>query len=124
MVRLLNSAKHKYARGYPEIITRLPEADIQVKGIRAWILQGENQQLVFFEIESSAHVPEHCHNYDQWGVMIEGRMELTINGKTRICGKGDEYIIPAQAKHCAKFSSNSRVVDLFSEKNRYKAKAH
>jgi len=54
--------------------------------------------------------------------MIEGKMELTINGETRICEKGDEYVIPAQAKHYAKFLTKSRVMDLFSEKNRYKTK--
>ena len=50
-------------------------------------------------------------------------MELTINGEARICEKGDEYVIPAQAKHYAKFLTKSRVMDLFSEKNRYKTKS-
>jgi quercetin dioxygenase-like cupin family protein len=108
--------------GYPEIITRLPEADISIKGIKAYILQGEKHQLVFFEIGPSAQVPEHNHDYDQWGMMIEGKMELTIEGETRICKKGDEYVIPAHAKHHARFLSKSRVMDFFSEKSRYKIK--
>lgn len=119
----MNNLKDKEAREYPEIIAQLPEADIQFKGIRAWILQGEKHQLVFFEMEPSAQVPEHCHDYAQWGLMIEGKMELTINGKPRICEKGDEYVIPAQAKHYAKFLTKSRVMDLFSEKSRYKTKS-
>jgi quercetin dioxygenase-like cupin family protein len=56
-------------------------------------------------------------------MVIEGRMELTINGKARICEKGDEYVIPAQAKHYAKFHCKTRVMDFFSEKNRYRAKS-
>ncbi len=118
----MNDLKSEQAGGYPEVITRLPVADISVKGIRAWILQGEKHQLVFFEMEQSAQVPEHFHNYVQWGIMIEGRMELTINGKARIYEKGDEYVIPSQAKHCAKFLSMSRVMDFFSEKSRYSPK--
>jgi quercetin dioxygenase-like cupin family protein len=43
----------------------MPEADIRLKGIRAWILQSEKHQLVFFEIEPSAQVPEHRHDYAQ-----------------------------------------------------------
>ncbi|MCJ7469914.1 hypothetical protein MUO74_05375 [Candidatus Bathyarchaeota archaeon] len=44
-------------------------------------------------------------------------MELTINGETRICEKGDEYVIPAQAKHYAKFLTKSRVMgSLLREK--------
>jgi len=119
----LDVVKGKRVQGFPEVITLLPEADIQFEGIRAWILQGEKHQLVFFEMESSAHVPEHSHDYPQWGMVIEGRMELVIDGKPRICKKGDEYVIPAQAKHYARFLSKSRVVDLFSEKNRYRHKS-
>ena len=119
----MDDLKGKHARGYPEIISRLPEADVQFKGIRAWILQSEKHQLVFFEMEPSAQVPEHCHDYAQWGIMIEGRMELTIDGQTRICEKGGEYVIPAEAKHHARFLTKSRVIDFFSEKNRYRPKS-
>jgi quercetin dioxygenase-like cupin family protein len=106
--------------GYPEVITRLPEADISIKGIRAHVLQGEKHQLVFFEMEPCALVPEHNHEYDQWGMMIEGKMELIIDGKTRTCEKGDEYVIPAHVKHRARVLSKSRVMDFFSEKDRYR----
>jgi quercetin dioxygenase-like cupin family protein len=85
--------------GYPEVIKQLPEADISVKGIEAHVLQGEKHQLVFFETEPSALVSERSHEYDQWGMMIEGKMELIIDGKTRICENGDEYVIPAHANH-------------------------
>jgi quercetin dioxygenase-like cupin family protein len=108
--------------GYPEVITRLPEADISIKGIEAHVLQGEKHQLVFFEMEPSTLVPEHSHEYDQWGMMIEGTMELIIDGKTRTCKNGDEYVIPAHAKHRARFLSKSRAMDFFSEKNRYRVK--
>lgn len=109
-------------RGYPEVITCLAEADIQFKGIRAWILQGTQHQLVFFEIESSAMVPEHSHRYPQWGMLIDGKMELTVDGKPRTIEKGDEYLVPAGAKHSARFFSKTRVADFFSEKNRYQPK--
>lgn len=110
-------------REFPQVITGLPEAEVPVEGICAWILQGEKHQLVFFEMAPYVIVPEHSHDYPQWGLMIEGEMELTINGKTRIVKKGDEYVIPAQAKHSAKFRCPSRVMDLFSEKTRYKTKS-
>jgi quercetin dioxygenase-like cupin family protein len=55
--------------------------------------------------------------------MVQGKMELTVNGEKRIIENGDEYVIPAQAKHSARFLIKSRVVDFFSEKNRYRAKS-
>ena len=120
----MDTPKSKQAQGYPTVITDLPEADIPFKGIKAWILQTEKRQLVFFEMQPDAVVPEHSHNYPQWGMLIQGEMKLTVDGKTKTIGKGDEYLIPAQAKHHVTFLTKTRVMDLFNEKNRYKPKAN
>ena len=114
--------KNKQANEFPTVITALPEAGIQAKGIKAWILQGEKHQLIFFEMQPDAIVPEHSHNYPQWGMVIEGKMKLTINDKTKTIKKGNEYLIPPQAKHHATFQTKTRVIDFFSEKTRYKTK--
>ena len=110
--------------GFPKAVTDLPEADIEFKGVRGWIAQGESHQIVFFEIESSGEVSEHSHNSSQWGIVVEGKMELTIDGKSKIYEKGDEYFIPARVKHSAKFLSKCRVLDFFGEKMRYKPRVH
>jgi quercetin dioxygenase-like cupin family protein len=109
-------------RGYVDAITELPEADIPFEGIKAWILQGETHQLVFFQMEAHAKAPVHSHDYAQWGMVIEGAMELTIEGTPRTYKKGDEYLIPARTQHEARFPVKSRVVDLFSERTRYQTK--
>lgn len=119
----MDDLKSKHVHSFPNVITCLPEADVRFKGVRAWILQGERHQLVFFEMEPSAQVPEHSHDYSQWGIMIEGKMELTIDSKPRIIEKGDEYVIPAKAKHYVRFLNKCRVIDFFSEKTRYKTKS-
>jgi len=92
------------------------------EGVKAWILQSDMRQLVFFEFEAGADVPEHSHGYPQWGIVIEGKMELIVNETPRVCEKGAEYVIPAGAKHRARFLSRTRVMDFFSEKSRYKPK--
>jgi quercetin dioxygenase-like cupin family protein len=104
---------------YPEVIKVLPEADIQIDGVKAWILQSDKSQLVFFDFEADAKVPEHSHIYPQWGMVIDGKMELTMNGEPRVCGRGDDYLIPTGAKHSVRFFERTRVMDFFSEKNRY-----
>jgi len=111
-------------QGFPKVITDLPEADIQFRGARGWIAQGKSHQIVFFEIEPLARVPEHSHDTPQWGIVVKGKMELTIGNETRVYEKGDEYFIPAHTKHSAEFLSKFRAVDFFAEKMRYKPKAH
>jgi quercetin dioxygenase-like cupin family protein len=76
---------------------------------------------VFFEIASSAEVPTHRHNA-QWGIVVEGEMELTIEGTAKVYRKGDEYFIPAHAKHSAKFLTNCRIIDFFVDKARFTPK--
>ena len=118
----MSASKSKQMQEFPKVIKELPEADLPFKGVKAWILQGENNQLIFFEMQPDAKVPEHSHNYPQWGMIVQGKMKLTIDGKMRLIEKGDDYLIPAGAKHYATFLIKTRVIDLFSEQTRYKAK--
>jgi len=121
-VKRLVKAKAREITGYPDVITRLPEAEFQVEGAKAWILQAERSQLVFFQFQPGKCLPLHSHVYDQWGLVIDGKMELTVAGEPRIFEKGDEYLVPAGSVHCAKFLRPTRVMDYFSEKNRYSPK--
>lgn len=106
---------------YPEIIRTLPEADIPFDGVRGWLSQSDDHQLVFFEIEPIGEVPEHKHG-DQWGVVFEGEMELTMNGETRTCRKGDSYFIPAGVLHKATFREKTFLMDFFADRERYREK--
>ena len=73
---------------YPDVITNLPEADIPFEGVRGWLSQSDDHQIVFFEIEAIGEVTEHKHG-DQYGVVFEGEMDLTIGGVTKTYKKGD-----------------------------------
>ena len=109
--------------GYPEVLlSQLPEAKVAFEGARAWIMQSESNQLVFFEFEAGMNLPDHNHTYPQWGMVMEGEMELRLDGKPRICKGGDEYLIAANVMHGAKFIKRTRVMDFFSEKDRYTPK--
>lgn len=106
---------------YPDMITQLPRADIPIEGVRGWISQAADHQIVFFDIEPIGGIPPHSHG-EQWGVVVEGKMELTIAGKTREYAAGDIYHVPAGAVHSAKFLTHFRAIDVFADADRYKAK--
>ncbi|MFC2090569.1 cupin domain-containing protein [Bacteroidota bacterium] len=103
---------------YPELIEKLPEADVPFDGVNGRILQGENQQAVFFEIEAIGAVAEHKHGA-QWGIVFEGEMELTIGGETKTYTKGDRYHIPAGTLHSAVFKKKTYLMDVFEDTHRY-----
>ena len=106
---------------FPEIITDLPQANIAFPGITGWISQASEHQVVFMEIEPIGEVAPHSHAA-QWGIVVEGEMQLTIDGVTKTFRNGDHYYIPEGIVHSAIFKKKTWVIDLFNEKNRYSVK--
>lgn len=108
---------------YPKMITDLPEADISFEGIRGWLLQGTDRQVVCFDIEPVGVVPEHSHG-EQWGIVVDGELTLVVDGVKRVYQRGDSYHIPAGAPHSATFGSPCKVIDFFADVDRYRPKRH
>ena len=106
---------------FPEPIRGLPQADIPLSGIKAYLSQSENHQIVFMEFTEDAEVPEHSHQA-QWGVVVAGKIDLTIDGIKRTYTKGDSVFIPKGAKHSAKVYAGYADISFFNEKGRYKRK--
>ena len=106
---------------YPKMITELPEVDIPFGGVKGWLLQGTGKQVVFFDIDPVGAIPEHSHG-EQWGVVVEGKAELVVNGVKRVYRKSDYYHIPAGAVHSATFRTHFKAIDFSAEANRYTPK--
>ncbi|HOP73973.1 MAG TPA: hypothetical protein PLC07_02830 [Bacillota bacterium] len=64
---------------FPQPILNLPEADIPLKGVKAFLSQGKNHQIIFMEFSEDVDLPEHSHE-SQWGIVLEGEIELIIGG--------------------------------------------
>ncbi|MFC2098525.1 cupin domain-containing protein [Bacteroidota bacterium] len=107
---------------YPDNITNLPEADIPFEGVRGWLSQAKDHQIVFFEIEAIGAVAEHKHGA-QWGTVFEGEMELSIGGIIKTYKKGDSYFVPDGVLHSAVFKKKTYVMDFFADRERYKPKS-
>ncbi len=106
---------------FPEPIRNLPQADIPLSGIKAYLSQAQNQQILFMEFSEDVEVPQHSHEA-QWGVVLEGKIDLTIDGVKQTYSKGDSVFIPKGAKHSAKVYAGYADVSFFNEKDRWKAK--
>ena len=71
-----------------EPIRNLPEADIPIERIKAYLSQSEDHQIIFMEFENDVDLPEHIHAA-QIGMVLEGRIDLVINGEKTSYTKGD-----------------------------------
>jgi quercetin dioxygenase-like cupin family protein len=103
---------------YPECIKKLPKVKVAFPGVQGWVSQGKESQVVFFEIEAGGVVSPHSH-CEQFGIVLEGEMALTMNGATKVYKKGDSYHIPEGIVHKAEFKTFVRAVDFFAGPNRY-----
>lgn len=106
---------------FPDPVIDLPEADIPLKGIRAYLSQGENHQIIFMEFAEDVDLPEHSHE-SQWGIVLEGKIELTIDGVRKTYIKGDRYFIPKGIAHSGKIFAGYTDMTFFNQKDRYKEK--
>lgn len=106
---------------YPDIIKSLPQVDLQIDGVKAWLAQGDTFQIVFFEIQPNVTIPPHSHKA-QWGILIEGALSLTIGDKVHELTPGDSYYIPEGVVHAGTAHTFTRAMDFFTEPHRYKTK--
>jgi len=106
---------------FPGIIDRHPEADIPIPGLTSRLIQAGDQQFVFMAFAEDAVIPVHSHNA-QWGVVLDGEIELTINGKIKHLKKGDSYFIEKGVPHSARISEGYKDLTLFDQPDRYKKK--
>ncbi|WP_196891600.1 cupin domain-containing protein [Aureivirga marina] len=102
----------------PEIITRHPKAKIPLNGLDSRLIQAGNQQFIFMEFDEDVEVPPHSHNA-QWGIILEGEMEITIAGKVHNFKKGDHYFIEKDVIHSAKIKAGYKDLTFFDQKDRY-----
>lgn len=103
---------------YPAIIKKLPPVNIPLPGVEAFLHQGPSSQLVFFDFNEDTEIPMHSHGA-QWGIVVAGKIDLTIGTNTRTFRKGDHYTIPAGTPHGGKVYAGFKAIDFFDDADRY-----
>ena len=106
---------------FPEIITRLPQAELPIppSKVKTHVLPSDRGQLVFFHVLEDVEIPPHSHKA-QWGTVLEGEVEVTIGGETRLYKPGATYFIPSGVVHSAKARAGAKIMDFFEEPDRYR----
>ena len=106
---------------FPKPIRNLPEADIPLEGIKAYLSQSDTHQIIFMEFEKDVDLSEHSHAA-QIGIVLEGQINLTIEGKKKTYTKGDRYFIPDGVLHSGKIYAGYADITFFDEPDRYSMK--
>ena len=71
--------------------------------------------MVFYSIDAEGVIPMHSHPHEQMGMVIEGSIELEIDGERRSVSPGDAYHVRSNVLHGGKAGDGPvRVVEVFS----------
>jgi quercetin dioxygenase-like cupin family protein len=73
------------------------------------------------EFEKDVDLSEHSHAA-QIGIVLEGQIDLTIEGKKKTYTKGDRYFIPEGVLHSGKIYAGYADITFFDEPDRYSMK--
>src|SRR5579875_101673 len=84
-------------------------------GIRIRTPHLNQLMLSYLEMQEGAVVPPHSHPHEQGGILLKGKLELTIGDEVRVVEPGSLFLIPANVPHKAVAVVGPVVVlDVFS----------
>ena len=83
------------------------------EGVTARIVNGENMTIMHARLEKGATVPEHSHLHEQVVNVIEGEIELTVEGEPHLLSPGEVLVLPSHIPHSARAVTECYVIDLF-----------
>ncbi len=71
--------------------------------------------------EKQFEVPPHSHGA-QWGIVVTGRLHLSIDGNDAAYEPGETYDIGSGEEHSARLEAGTCVIDVFQDPDRYAPK--
>jgi quercetin dioxygenase-like cupin family protein len=85
------------------VIERLP-------GWRGRYFHSANMTFAHYDFVKGAAIHEHSHPQEEVYEVIDGELEITINGATQIARPGVVAIVPSNARHSVKALTNGRAI--------------
>ena len=78
------------------------------------MVHGEKTLMAQFKLAKGCDLPEHAHPHEQTGILISGRIVITIDGTDYPAQPGDSWCIGADVSHSARALEDSVAVEVFS----------
>jgi quercetin dioxygenase-like cupin family protein len=80
------------------------------EGVTARAVQAERLTLSVVELDAGAAIPEHAHENEQVGLLLEGSLRFRVGGETREARPGTTWAIPPEVPHDVEVGPDGAVV--------------
>jgi quercetin dioxygenase-like cupin family protein len=85
------------------VIERLP-------GWKGRYFDSPSMTFGHYEFEAGATIHEHSHEQEEIWEIIEGELQITVDGVTQVSGPGSAGIIPAHSLHSVRAMSDGKAI--------------
>jgi quercetin dioxygenase-like cupin family protein len=83
-------------------------------GLRARLIHTDRVSHSWVEVDAGAAFPEHQHPHEQIVTVLEGELELVIDGAAHRLKPGTVFVIPPDVRHSGRGITACRVLDAFA----------
>lgn len=82
--------------------------------VRQDFANGENMNVLHWNIADGGIVGMHTHSQEQFGYVIKGGFRLTMGDQEYILKEGDAYLVPADLPHGFVAIGETEAIDVFA----------
>jgi len=94
---------------FPDLLSNLPKFE---GPFEAFKLAAKNCDVLFASYPAGTTIPPHNHETENVGVITQGELILTLDGKETRYGPGMWYHVAARATHAARFEKETSEIEL------------
>ena len=82
----------------------------RLPGWKGRYVHSETMTFAHYEFAQGSSIHEHCHPQEEVYEVIEGELELTIDGVAQVVRAGTVAIVPPGMRHSARALSDGRAI--------------
>ena len=82
-------------------------------GLTGYYAHGAQMTLGIVEIKAGSNLPVHQHPHEQITYILEGQLNMTIEGESCPLSAGMFHVIPSNVPHGAIALTDCKVMDVF-----------
>jgi quercetin dioxygenase-like cupin family protein len=94
-------------------LSSLGEREV-VPGFFGKFLHTDRMTVSVFRVRAGSRLPPHSHPHEQVSIVVEGRLEMRLEGFLRVLERGIVASIPPNAEHSGLALSDCEIIDIFS----------
>ena len=102
----------------PFIDTTMLKVTERLPGWSGRYFHSANMTFAHYEFKRGSTIHEHFHPQEEVYEVIEGELELTVDGETKIARPGLVAIVPGNARHSVKALTDGRAIIVDSPARR------